>query len=66
MPKKKLKTHLHSQGSLTFCGKVIDGITGSPLNRDGTVSPDRIFSTEENRVTCATCLKALAKAKRTV
>jgi hypothetical protein len=58
MPKKKLKTHLFRANSTTYCGKVIDGNTGSPLNSDGTVSPDRVFTNELDRVTCKTCLKA--------
>lgn len=56
--KRKLKTHLWKRGSETYCGKIIDGITGSPLNRDGTVSPDRIWQDAVENVTCRTCLKA--------
>lgn len=60
---RKLKIHLHRSSRSTWCGKVIDNITGSPLNHDGTVPHSRVTRATEN-VTCATCLKADAAEQR--
>jgi hypothetical protein len=62
MPKRKLKTHLYAGGHYTYCGKAIDNNTGSLLNRDGTVSSNRVGD-EVQYVTCTTCLKASATPK---
>lgn len=64
MPKRKLKVHLARSTRSTWCGKVIVGNTGSPLNQDGTVSSKRVTRNSEE-VTCATCIKAdAAEARR--
>lgn len=63
MTKRKLKVHLHRSQRSTWCGKVIEAITGSPLNHDGTVPSNRV-TRDTSDVTCATCLKADAAEQR--
>lgn len=56
MSKKSLKFHYSSARwpNRTICGKAVGVSTGSPLNEDGSVNPERV-DTEE--VDCKTCLK---------
>ena len=63
MPKFKLKIHQYRSTRSTWCGREIDGITGSPSNKDGTVP--RVRCTRDVAdVTCRTCLKADAAEQR--